>query len=402
MQKTIREGLTFDNVLLIPAYSEIVLEDVKTDTFLTKKLRLNIPIISAGGITESQLAIAVARQGGLGIIHNNMSIKEQAVEVDRVKRSENGVITDPFSLSPNNYVYEAEKLMARFQISGVPIIENGKLVGIITNRDLRFETDHNKKVYEVMTRDNLITAQEGTTLAEAKVILTQHKIEKLPLLDKKGNLKGLITIKDIQKAIKYPGAAKDSQGRLLAGASVGADYKERVNALVDARVDVIVLDSVHGHSRSAIECVRDIKKAHPDLQVVAGNVTTKEATVALIEAGADAIKVGMWGGDTGVGMPHITALMDCAVSARAYDVPIVSDGGFQCSGRIAKALAAGANSCMTVDIFADCDESTERTLYKGSTAEIIAQFMSNLRAAMYYCGCTNITELQENGQFIRT
>jgi len=402
MQKTIRKGLTFDDVLLIPAYSEIVPEDIKIDTFLTKKLRLNIPLMSAGSITDAQLAIAIARQGGLGVIHNDMSVKEQAAEVDRVKRSENGVITDPFSLSPNNYVYEAENLMARFRISGVPIIENGKLVGIITNRDLRFETDHNKKVYEVMTRENLITAHEGTTLEEAKVILTRHKIEKLPLLDKKGNLKGLITIKDIQKAIKYPHAAKDSQGRLLVGAAIGADYIERINALVEARADVIVLDSIHGHSRSAIECVRDIRAAYPDLQIVAGNATTKEATVALIEAGANAIKVGMWGGATGVGMPHITALMDCVEAARPYDIPVISDGGIRCPGRIAKALAVGANLCMTVDIFAECDESRERILCKSSTAEIISQFMKNLKSAMYYCGCKNIVEMQEKGQFITT
>ena len=457
MQRVIREGLTFDDVLLIPAYSEISPMDVEVGTQLTKSIPLNIPIMSAGmdTVTESKMAIAVARQGGIGIIHKNMSFEEQAAEVDRVKRSEHGVITDPFSLSPNHYVYEAEALMARYQISGVPITEHNKLVGIITNRDLRFETDHNKKIYEVMTREGLVTAPEGTTLEEAKQILTKHKFEKLPIVDKKGNLKGLITIKDIQKTIKYPHSAKDSHGRLLVGAAIGTNsmYMERVQALVNEKVDVIVMDSAHGHSLTVLNCVREIKGAFPDLQIIAGNVATGEATVALIEAGADAVKVGIGPGSicttrviAGIGVPQITAVLDCADAAKPYGIPIISDGGIRYSGEVTKALAAGANVCMMGSIFAGCDESpgaTElyqgrkykvyrgmgslaameqgskdwyfqehaqkavpegvegRTAYKGSAADTIFQFMGGLKAGMGYCGCKTIAELQEKTQFMK-
>jgi len=457
MQKMIREGLTFDDVLLVPAYSEILPREVEVGTYLTKKIPLNIPFMSAGmdTVTESKMAIALARQGGIGIIHKNMSIEEQAAEVDRVKRSEHGVITDPFSLSPNHYVYEAEALMARYQISGVPITELNKLVGIITNRDLRFETDHNKKIYEVMTKDKLVTAPEGISLDEAKEILTKCKYEKLPLIDDKGYLKGLITVKDIEKTIKYPNSAKDIKSRLLVGAAVGTDshFMERVAALVDAKVDVIVLDSAHGHSQTVIKCVKQIKAAYPKLQLIAGNVATADATVALIEAGADAVKVGIGPGSicttrviAGIGVPQLTAIMDAAEAAKPFGIPIIADGGIRYSGEIAKALAAGASVCMMGNIFAGCDESpgaTEmyqgrkykvyrgmgslaameqgskdryfqehaqkavpegvegRTAYKGSAADTIFQFLGGLKAGMGYCGCKTIDELQEKSQFIR-
>ena len=457
MQKIIREGLTFDDVLLIPAYSEILPADVEVNTHLTKSIQLNIPVMSSGmdTVTESKMAIAVARQGGMGIIHKNMSIDEQVAEVDKVKRSEHGVITDPFSLSPNHYVHEAEALMARYQISGVPITEHGKLVGIVTNRDLRFETDFNKKVYEVMTREDLVTAPEGTTIEEAKGILVHHKVEKLPIVNKKGHLKGLITVKDIQKTIKYPESAKDGQGRLLVGAAIGTNvnFMERVQALVDAKVDVIVLDSAHGHSLSILNCVRKIKEKFPDLQLIAGNVATGDATVALIEAGADAVKVGIGPGSicttrvvAGIGVPQITAVMDCAEAARPHGIPVISDGGIRYSGEVTKALAAGANVCMMGNIFAGCDESPGaaelyqgrkykvyrgmgslaameqgskdryfqehakkavpegvegRTAYKGSAADTIFQFMGGLKAGMGYCGCKTIEELQEKAQFMK-
>ena len=457
MQRIIREGLTFDDVLLVPAYSEILPMDVEVGTQLTKEISLNIPVMSAGmdTVTESKMAIAVARQGGIGIIHKNMSIEQQAAEVDRVKRSEHGVITDPFSLSPNHYVHEAEALMSKFQISGVPITEHGKLVGIITNRDMRFETDYNKKIYEVMTRENLVTAPEGTTLEEAKAILIKCKFEKLPIVDQKGHLKGLITVKDIQKTIKYPNSAKDAQGRLLVGAAIGtnAHFMERVSALVEEKVDVIVLDSAHGHSLTVLNCLKEIKAAYPDLQVVAGNVATGEATIALIEAGADAVKVGIGPGSicttrvvAGIGVPQITAVMDCADAAGSYGIPIIADGGIVYSGELTKALAAGANVCMMGNIFAGCDESpgaTElyqgrkykvyrgmgslaameqgskdryfqehaqkavpegvegRTAYKGSASDTIFQFMGGLKAGMGYCGCKTIKELQEKAQFVK-
>ena len=457
MQKIIREGLTFDDVLLVPDYSEILPADVEVSTHLTQTIPLNIPIMSAGmdTVTESKMAIAVARQGGIGIIHKNMSIEEQTAEVDKVKRSEYGVITDPFSLSPNHYISEAESLMSRYQISGVPITEHGKLVGIITNRDLRFETGHNKKIYETMTKENLVTAQEGITMEEAKSILVQSKIEKLPIIDKKGHLKGLITVKDIQKTIKYPNSAKDSQGRLIVGAAIGTNvnYMERVQSLVDGKVDVIVLDSAHGHSFTVLSCLREIKKTFPDLQIVAGNVATAEATLALIEAGADAVKVGIGPGSicttrvvAGIGVPQITAVLDCAEAAKPYGIPIISDGGIRYSGEVAKALAAGANVCMMGNIFAGCDESpgaTElyqgrkykvyrgmgslaameqgskdryfqehakkavpegvegRIAYKGVAADTIFQFMGGLKAGMGYCGCKTIGELQEKVKFMK-
>jgi len=457
MNKIIREGLTFDDVLLVPAYSEILPREVEVSTYLTKSISLNIPLMSAGmdTVTESKMAIALARQGGIGIIHKNMSIEDQAIEVDKVKRSEHGVITDPFSLSPNHYVYEAEALMARYQISGVPITEHNKLVGIITNRDLRFEADHNKKIYEVMTKMPLVTAQEGIGLDEAKDILIKSKLEKLPIIDEKGYLKGLITVKDIEKTIKYPNSAKDAQKRLIVGAAVGTDshFMERVQALVDTKTDVIVLDSAHGHSLTVLNCVKEIRAAFPDLQLIAGNVATGEATVALIKAGADAVKVGIGPGSicttrviAGIGVPQITAILDAAEAAKSYGVPVIADGGIRYSGDITKALVAGANVCMMGNIFAGCDESpgaTEmyqgrkykvyrgmgslaameqgskdryfqehaqkavpegvegRTAYKGSAADTIFQFMGGLKAGMGYCGCKSIPELQTNAQFIK-
>jgi IMP dehydrogenase len=457
MDRFFKEGLTFDDVLLVPAYSEIIPREVNVRTSLTKTVALNIPVMSAGmdTVTEFKMAIALARQGGIGIIHKNMSIEEQTVEVDKVKRSEHGVISDPFALSPNHYLYEAEELMARYRISGVPITEHGKLVGILTNRDMRFENDHNKKIYEAMTKDNLITAPEGTTLDEAKNILISKKIEKLPLVDSAGNLKGLITIKDIQKAIEYPNSAKDAQGRLLVGAAVGVNegMMERVSALEKTGVDVIVVDSAHGHSRTVIDAVRKIKAEYPHLQLVAGNVATADATVALIKAGADAVKVGIGPGSicttrvvAGIGVPQFTAILDCAEAAKPYGIPVIADGGIRYSGEVTKALAAGANVCMMGNIFAGCDESpgaTElyqgrkykvyrgmgsiaameqgskdryfqehaqkavpegvegRTAYKGSAADTIFQFMGGLKAGMGYCGCRDITELQTMAQFIK-
>ncbi|MCL2203699.1 MAG: IMP dehydrogenase [Defluviitaleaceae bacterium] len=457
MSRFFREGLTFDDVLIVPAYSEIQPREVAVSTRLTKTLSLNIPIMSAGmdTVTESKMAISVARQGGMGVIHKNMSIEAQAGEVDKVKRSEHGVITDPFSLSPNHYVYEAEELMAKYRISGVPIKENGKLVGIITNRDMRFNYDNNVKIYEVMTKDNLVTAPEGTTLEEAKAILIRKKIEKLPLVDTAGNLKGLITIKDIQKSIQYPDSAKDARGRLLVGAAVGTNdhFMLRVTALERAGADVIVVDSAHGHCLPVIECVRQIKATYPALQLIAGNVATAEATLALIEAGADAVKVGIGPGSicttrvvAGIGVPQMTAILDCAEAAKPHGIPIIADGGIRYSGEVTKALAAGANVCMMGNIFAGCDESpgaTElyqgrkykvyrgmgslaameqgskdryfqehaqkavpegvegRTAYKGSAADTIFQFMGGLKAGMGYCGCKNITELQTKAQFMK-
>jgi len=377
MQKIVKQGVTFDDVLLIPAYSQVLPKDVDLSTQLTKKIKLNIPVMSAGmdTVTEARMAIAMARQGGMGVIHKNMSIEAQADEVDKVKRSEHGVITDPFYLSPEHYVYEANELMAKYRISGVPITEGTKLVGIITNRDLRFETNHNRKIKEVMTKENLITAPEGTTLEEAKEILAKHRIEKLPIVDKSGNLKGLITIKDIEKAILYPNAAKDENGRLLVGAAVGvtSDVIDRVAKLVEAKVDVIVVDTAHGHSQGVIETLKKIKSIYPDLQVIAGNVATAEATKALIEAGADAVKVGIGPGSicttrviAGVGVPQITAIMDCSEAAKPYGIPIIADGGIKYSGDIVKAIAAGASVTMMGGIFAGTDESPGETeLYQG-------------------------------------
>ena len=377
MGTIIGEGITFDDVLLVPAYSEVTPNMVDLSTYLTKKVKLNIPMMSASmdTVTEHRMAIAMARQGGIGIIHKNMSIEAQADEVDKVKRSENGVITDPFSLSPEHTLQDADNLMAKFRISGVPITEGTKLVGIITNRDLKFETDFSKKIKESMTSEGLITAPEGITLEEAKAILAKPRKEKLPIVDKDNNLKGLITIKDIEKQIKYPLSAKDAQGRLLCGAGVGitANMMDRVDALVKAHVDVIVVDSAHGHSKNILEAVKNIKKTYPDLQVIAGNVATGEAVKALIEAGADAVKIGIGPGSicttrvvAGIGVPQITAIMDAYKVAKEYNIPIIADGGIKYSGDMTKAIAAGANVCMMGSIFAGCDESPGTfELYQG-------------------------------------
>ena len=457
MGTIIGDGITFDDVLLVPAYSEVIPNQVDLTTNLTKKIRLNIPMMSASmdTVTEHRMAIAMARQGGIGIIHKNMSISAQADEVDKVKRSENGVITDPFSLSPEHTLQDADDLMAKFRISGVPITEGKKLVGIITNRDLKFETDFTKKIRESMTSEGLITALEGTTLEEAKAILAKARKEKLPIVDKDFNLKGLITIKDIEKQIKYPNSAKDSQGRLLCGAGVGitADALDRVDALVKANVDVIVLDSAHGHSANVIKCVKMVKEKYPDLQVIAGNVATGEATRALIEAGADAVKIGIGPGSicttrvvAGIGVPQISAIMDAYAVAKEYGVPIIADGGIKYSGDITKAIAAGANVCMMGSILAGCDESPGtfelfqgrkykvyrgmgsiaamengskdryfqtnakklvpegvegRVAYKGMVEDTIFQLLGGLRSGMGYCGTPTIEELKERGRFVK-
>ena len=377
MGTIIGEGITFDDVLLVPQYSEVTPNMINLTTHLTKKVVLNIPMMSAAmdTVTEHRMAIAMARQGGIGIIHKNMSVEAQAEEVDKVKRSENGVITDPFSLSPEHTLADANDLMAKFRISGVPITENGRLVGIITNRDLKFETDFSKKIKESMTTENLVTAKQGITLEEAKAILAKSRKEKLPIVDDNFNLKGLITIKDIEKQIKYPLAAKDAQGRLLCGAAIGItkNIMERTEALVKAKVDVVVLDSAHGHSRNIMNAIREIKSAYPDLQVIAGNVATGEATKALIEAGADAVKIGIGPGSicttrivAGIGVPQITAVMDSYAVAKEYGIPIIADGGIKFSGDMTKAIAAGANVCMMGSIFAGCDEAPgEFELYQG-------------------------------------
>ncbi|MGN0272676.1 MAG: IMP dehydrogenase [Lachnospiraceae bacterium] len=457
MGTIIGEGITFDDVLLVPAYSEVTPNMIDLSTYLTKKVRLNIPMMSASmdTVTEHRMAIAMARQGGIGIIHKNMSIEAQADEVDKVKRSENGVITDPFSLSPEHTLQDADDLMAKFRISGVPITEGTKLVGIITNRDLKFETDFSKKIKESMTSEGLITAQEGITLDEAKAILAKARKEKLPIVDKDNNLKGLITIKDIEKQIKYPLSAKDAQGRLLCGAAVGvtANTMERVDALLKAHVDVIVVDSAHGHSKNIINTVKEIKTAYPDLQVIAGNVATGEAVKALIEAGADAVKIGIGPGSicttrvvAGIGVPQITAIMDSYAVAKEYGIPIIADGGIKYSGDMTKAIAAGANVCMMGSIFAGCDESPGtfelyqgrkykvyrgmgslaamengskdryfqedakklvpegvegRVAYKGTVEDTVFQLIGGLRSGMGYCGAPNIETLKETGRFVK-
>ncbi len=457
MGQIIGEGITFDDVLLVPAYSNVVPNQVDLSTYLTKKIKLNIPMMSAGmdTVTEHRMAIAMARQGGIGIIHKNMSIEAQAEEVDKVKRSENGVITDPFSLSPDHTLADADALMAKFRISGVPITEGKKLVGIITNRDLKFQTDFSQKIKDVMTSENLVTAKAGITLEEAKAILAKSKKEKLPLVDDDYNLVGLITIKDIEKTIKYPLAAKDEQGRLLCGAAVGitANCLERVSALVDAKVDCVVLDSAHGHSENVIRCVKMIKEKFPDLQVIAGNVATAAAAKDLIEAGADAVKVGIGPGSicttrvvAGIGVPQITAVMDCYSVAKEYGVPIIADGGIKFSGDITKAIAAGANLVMMGSMFAGCEEAPGdyelyqgrkfkvyrgmgsiaamengskdryfqegakklvpegvegRVAYKGAVEDTVFQLIGGLRSGMGYCGCKNIEELKENGRFVK-
>jgi IMP dehydrogenase len=449
-------GFTFDDVLLVPAKSNILPKDVNITTRLTNSIPLNIPLISAGmdTVTDSRLARAMAREGGMGIIHKNMSIEQQASEVDKVKRSEHGVITDPISLSPTHTISDALEMMAKYHISGVPITENGKLVGIITNRDLRFETNYSKLIKDAMTKDGLVTAPIGTTLDEAKKILQQHKVEKLPLVDDNFNLKGLITIKDIEKAKQYPNSAKDAQGRLLVGAAVGvsSDTMQRVAALVKAKVDVIVVDTAHGHSQGVIDTVRKIREKYSQLQIIAGNVATAQATRDLIEAGADAVKVGIGPGSicttrvvAGVGVPQLTAIYDCAQEAMKHNIPIIADGGIKFSGDIAKAIAAGADVVMIGSLFAGTEESPGeieiyqgrsykvyrgmgslgamkegscdryfqenipklvpegvegRVPYKGPLSETIYQLMGGLRAAMGYCGAKNLPDMKK-AQFIQ-
>jgi IMP dehydrogenase len=383
MAKIIKTAYTFDDVLLVPNKSDILPREVSTKTQLTKTIKLNIPLISAGmdTVTESKMAIAMAREGGIGIIHKNMTIEEQAKEVDRVKRQENGVITDPIFLSQDHLIQDAENLMAQYRISGVPITtEDGKLIGIITNRDIIFETNFQRKISEVMTKENLITASENTTVEEAKEILKKHKIEKLPLVDKDGYLKGLITMKDIEKVRKFPNAAKDDKGRLLCGAAVGVtgNMMERIEALVKAQVDVVTLDTAHGHSKGVLDAVSQLKKAYPNLQVIAGNIATAEATEDLIKAGADCVKVGIGPGSicttrvvAGVGVPQLTAVMDCAEVGRKYGIPVIADGGLKYSGDIVKALAAGASVAMMGSLFAGCEEAPgEMEIYQGRSYKV--------------------------------
>ena len=457
MGKIIGESITFDDVLLVPSYSEVIPNQVDLTTHLTKTIKLNIPMMSASmdTVTEHRMAIAMARQGGIGIIHKNMSIEKQAEEVDKVKRSENGVITDPFYLSPEHTLADANELMAKFRISGVPITEGRKLVGIITNRDLKFETDFSKKIKDSMTSEGLVTAKEGITLEEAKAILAKARKEKLPIVDDDFNLKGLITIKDIEKQIKYPNSAKDAKGRLLCGAGVGitSNVLERVDALVKAQVDVIVLDSSHGHSANVIRCLKMIKEAYPELPLIAGNIATGEAAKDLIEAGADAVKVGIGPGSicttrvvSGIGVPQISAIMDCYEVAKEYGVPVIADGGIKYSGDITKAIAAGANVCMMGSMFAGCAEAPGefelfqgrkykvyrgmgsisamengskdryfqegakklvpegvegRVAYKGSVEDTIFQMLGGLRSGMGLCGTPTIEELKQRGRFIK-
>ena len=459
MAKIIKEGLTFDDVLLIPQKSEILPKEIDTKTHLTKSIELNIPLMSAGmdTVTESKMAISMARQGGIGIIHKNMSIEEQASEVDRVKRSESGVIVDPFSLSKGHTIQDADNIMARYRISGVPIVdENNILIGIITNRDIKFETDMTRRIEEAMTtKEHLVTAREGVTLEEAKEILGKHRIEKLPIVDEEGHLKGLITIKDIEKKIQYPNSAKDKKGRLLCGAGVGItnDLLERVDALYKAKVDIIVLDSAHGHTVNVINALKKVKAAYPDLPVIAGNVATAAGCEDLIKAGADCVKIGMGPGSicttrvvAGIGVPQITAIMDCYEVSKKYGVPIIADGGIQYSGDIVKALAAGANVCMMGSMFAGTEESpgeivlyagrsykTYRGMgsiaamedgskdryfqdgqkklvpegvegmvaYKGKAEDIVFQMIGGIKSGMGYCGAQTIEELQANAEFVK-
>ena len=382
-EKFLKEGLTFDDVLLIPAKSDVLPPSICLQTRLTKKITLNIPLMSAAmdTVTEAAMAIAMAREGGIGIIHKNMSAEQQADEVTKVKRSESGVIVNPFYLSPDNFVYEADELMGKYRISGVPICgADKKLVGIITNRDIRFLEDYSMPIRDVMTKENLVTAPVGTTLKQAQEILRRHKIEKLPLLDENGVLMGLITIKDIEKATKYPNSAKDSNGRLLCGAAIGvtADVKERAGALLEAGADVLVLDSAHGHSKNILDCVKKIKEAYPDCQLIAGNIATAEAAEALIRAGADAVKVGIGPGSicttrvvAGIGVPQITAVYDVACTASKYDIPVISDGGIKYSGDIVKAIAAGADAIMVGSLLAGCEESPGDTeIYQGRSFKV--------------------------------
>lgn len=456
MSKIIGKGITFDDVLLVPAYSEVIPNDVDLRTQLTKKIQLHIPLMSSGmdTVTEHRMAIAMARQGGIGVIHKNMSIEEQAEEVDKVKRSENGVITDPFSLSPEHTLDDADKLMAKFRISGVPICEGSKLVGIITNRDLKFETDYTKKIKESMTSEGLITAKEGITLEEAKKILAAARKEKLPIVDNDFNLKGLITIKDIEKTIKYPNSAKDSQGRLLCAAAVGVtpDITDRVDELVRSKVDAVVIDTAHGYSANVLKTFKLIREKYPDLQVIAGNVATKSGAKAMIDMGVDAVKIGIGPGSicttrvvAGIGVPQITAIMEAYDIAKEYGIPVIADGGIKYSGDITKALAAGANVCMMGSLFAGTDESPGefelyqgrkykvyrgmgsiaamengskdryfqsnakklvpegvegRVAYKGTVEDTVFQLLGGLRSGMGYCGAKTIEDLHANAQFV--
>ena len=452
------EGLTFDDVLLLPGKSDVLPKEVKINSYLTRNIKLNIPLMSAGmdTVTESKMAIAMAREGGIGIIHKNMTIKQQALEVDKVKRSEHGIITDPFYLTRYHNVSDALELMERYHISGVPIVEDdGRLVGIITNRDIRFETDTTKEIDDVMTKENLVTAKTDITMDEALETMKKYKIEKLPLIDDKYKLSGLITIKDIEKSIQYPSSAKDDTGRLLAGAAVGVthDMMERIDALVKAKVDVIVVDTAHGHSKGVIEAVKKIKTEYPSLQVIAGNVATAEATVDLIKAGVDAVKVGIGPGSicttrvvTGIGVPQITAIINCAKAAKEYDIPVIADGGIKYSGDITKAIAAGANIVMIGSLFAGTNESPGeeelyegrrfkvyrgmgsmgamqagsrdryfqedtkklvpegvegRVPYRGPLGDVAYQLLGGLRSGMGYVGAKDIVELQEKARFIK-
>lgn len=457
MNKIVKEGLTFDDVLLIPGESHVIPKDVNLSTRLSDKIKLNIPLLSAAmdTVTESRLAIAIAREGGMGIIHKNMSIEAQAENIDKVKRSEHGVITDPFFLEPDCLLSDALALMNKYRISGVPITVKGKLVGILTNRDLRFETDFNQPIRNIMTKDNLVTAPVGTTLAEAQKILGKHRIEKLPIVDKDGMLKGLITIKDIEKAIQYPNSAKDKNGRLLVGAAIsnGSGYLDRAKALVDARVDCLVIDTAHGHNVGVMSAVEKVREACPDVTLVAGNVATAEAAEALFKRGADVVKVGIGPGSicttrivAGIGVPQITAIMDCGEVADKYGKTIIADGGIKYSGDITKAIAAGAHACMIGSLFAGTEESPGeleiyqgrsfksyrgmgslgamalgskdryfqsdakklvpegvegRVPYRGSLSEIVFQLMGGLRSGMGYCGLPTIDELRKNGRFVR-
>lgn len=457
MAKIVAEGLTFDDVLLVPQRSDVLPKDVDLSTKLTDSVCLNVPLMSAAmdTVTESELAIAMAREGGIGIIHKNLTIDEQAAQVDRVKRSEHGVITDPFFLSPDHLITDANALMSKYRISGVPICVNGKLVGILTNRDLRFETNFNQPIGNVMTKDNLVTAPVGTTLEEAQAILGKHRIEKLPLVDKAGNLKGLITIKDIEKSIQYPNSAKDKNGRLLVGAAVGvgANFLDRVGALIDAKVDIVAVDTAHGHNSGVLEAVKKIKTKYPDVQLIAGNVATAAATRDLIEAGADVVKVGIGPGSicttrivAGIGVPQITAIMDCAEMADKYGKRVIGDGGVKYSGDIIKGIAAGASAIMMGSMLAGTKESPGaleiyqgrsfkvyrgmgsisameagskdryfqedakklvpegvegRVPYKGALSDVVFQMVGGIRSGMGYCGKRNIEELRTSSEFIK-
>ena len=456
-EKFLKEGLTFDDVLLIPAKSDILPADINVSTRLTKKISLNIPLMTAAmdTVTEARMAIAIAREGGIGVIHKNMGIEEQADQVDRVKRSENGVIVNPFYLSPDHIVADANELLGKYKISGVPICRDGKLVGILTNRDMRFMTDFSQKIEDVMTKENLVTAPVGTTLEQAQEILRHHRIEKLPIVDEQGHLKGLITIKDIEKAVKYPQSARDNNGRLLCAAAIGAtaDVLDRASALVSAQVDALVLDSAHGHSQNILNAVSKVKAAFPDISLIAGNIATPEAAEALIDAGADAIKVGIGPGSicttrvvAGIGVPQITAVYDAACVASKRGIPVIADGGVKYSGDIVKAIAAGADVVMIGSLVAGCEESPGdselyqgrqfkvyrgmgslgamahgsrdryfqegnkklvpegvegRVPYKGLLSDTIYQLIGGLRSGMGYCGCPTVPDLQQNGQFVR-